>query len=141
MRKADLEIALTRQYGHRKVMQRFDQNPGPKLIKMCDEKVKQVRKRAAYQANSNNMRHRGKQVLMKGDQIASMPTKELIREIDVEEEEKEYVVNKLKEYKHLVDDKARKPQGKYHYQRQRLNTTVGAIIMEKRSNNKCKKNR
>ena len=59
MRKADLEITLIRQHGHRDVIQNVDQNPGPKLIKMCDEKAKQVRKRAVYQVTSNNMRHFG----------------------------------------------------------------------------------
>ena len=37
-----------------------------------------------------------------------MPIKELIREIDAEEEEKEYVANKFKEHNHLVDAMARK---------------------------------
>ena len=87
MRKADLEITLIRQHGHRDVIQN-DQNPGPKLIKMCDEKAKQVRKRAVHQSTSNNIRYFGEQALMKGDQLASMPTKELIRAIDAEEEEK-----------------------------------------------------
>ena len=45
---------------------------------------------------------------MKGDQLASMPIKELIREIDTEEEEKEHAASKFKELKHLVDMKARK---------------------------------
>ena len=44
---------------------------------------------------------------MKGNQLASMPIKELIRTIDTEEEENEYVACKLKELKHLVDVKAR----------------------------------
>ena len=46
MRKVDLEITLISQHRHRDVIQNFDQNPGPKSIKMCDEKAKQVRKRA-----------------------------------------------------------------------------------------------
>ena len=45
---------------------------------------------------------------MKGNQIASMPMKELIREIDAEEDEKEHAAIKFKELKHLVDMKARK---------------------------------
>ena len=57
---------------------------GPKLIQMCDKKAKQVRKRAAHQETSNNMRHYGEKMLMRGGQIASMPMKELIREIDAE---------------------------------------------------------
>ena len=107
IRKADLEISLIRQHGHRDVIQN-DQNPGPKLIKMCDEKAKQVRKRAVHQSTSNNMRYFGEKALMKGDQLASMPIKELIRAIDAEEEEKEYAASKFKELKHLVDMKARK---------------------------------
>ena len=49
------------------------------------------------------MRRYGEQVLMKGGQIASMPTKEMIREIDAEEEENECIRNKFKEQEHLVD--------------------------------------
>ena len=74
---------------------------------MCDEKVKQVRRRSSYQATSNNMRHYGDQMLMKGGQISSMTIIELIREIGVEEEEKECVANNFKEHKHLVYEMAR----------------------------------
>ena len=59
MRKADLEIFLIREQGHKEVTPNFNQNPGPKLIKMCDKKAKQVRRRAAYQVTSISMRHYG----------------------------------------------------------------------------------
>ena len=85
-----------------------EQNPGPKLIKMCDEEAKQARKRALCQSTSNNIRHFNKHALMKGNQLASMPIKELIRTIDAEEEENECVASKFKELKHLVDVKARR---------------------------------
>ena len=58
-----------------------DQNPGPKLIKTCDEKAKQARKRVVHQSTSNAMRDIGEQSLMKGNQLASMPIKELVRTI------------------------------------------------------------
>ena len=45
---------------------------------------------------------------MKGNQLASMPIKELIRDIDAEEEEEECATRKFKELKHLVNMKARK---------------------------------
>ena len=82
IRKADLDISLIREQVHKEVTQDFNQNPGPKLIKMCNKQAKQIRSCAAHQLTSNNMRYYGDQVIMKGGQIASMPTKELIREID-----------------------------------------------------------
>ena len=42
------------------------------------------------------MRYYGDQVLMKGGQIAYMPTKELIREIDAEAKENDCIANKFK---------------------------------------------
>ena len=39
MQKVDLEITLIRQCGHRDAIQNFDQKPGPRLIKTCDEKT------------------------------------------------------------------------------------------------------
>ena len=54
------------------------------------------------------MRHFGEQVLMKGGQIASMPIKELFREIDVDEEENEHIAKKFKEQEYLVDKLVRK---------------------------------
>ena len=40
MRKAHFEMSLTREQGHKEVTQEFKQNPGPKLIQVCDEKAK-----------------------------------------------------------------------------------------------------
>ena len=45
---------------------------------------------------------------MKGGQIASMPIKELFREIDVDEEENEHIAKKFKEQEYLVDKLVRK---------------------------------
>ena len=59
MKEVDLDITVTIEKGHREVRQTFQQNPGPKLIKMCDEKEKEVRKSAANKATSHNVRHYG----------------------------------------------------------------------------------
>ena len=40
---------------HREVRQTFQQNPGPKLIKICDKKVKKVRLNTTDKETSNNM--------------------------------------------------------------------------------------
>ena len=40
MKEADLDIMLKREPGHREVSQTFWKNPGPMLIKICDEEVK-----------------------------------------------------------------------------------------------------
>ena len=85
--EAYLEMMLIREQGHREVRKAFQQNPGPKLIKMCDEKAKEVIISTSNTETSNNMRHRGEQVIMKGGQISSFPVKELIREVDAKEEE------------------------------------------------------
>ena len=57
MKEVDLGIMLIREQGHRKVRQIFQQNPGPKLIKMHDRKAKEVRISADNNATRNNMRH------------------------------------------------------------------------------------
>ena len=40
MEEADLDIILMRRQGHREARKDFHQNPGPELIRMCDEKSK-----------------------------------------------------------------------------------------------------
>ena len=42
------------------------------------------------------MRHYGEKVIMKAGQIAYFPVKELMREVDTEEEESNYVKKSLK---------------------------------------------
>ena len=59
MNKADLNIMLIREQGHREVRQAFHQNPGPKLIQMCDKKAREIRLSAATKEISNNIRHYG----------------------------------------------------------------------------------
>ena len=44
---------------------------------------------------------------MKSGQIASMQINELIREVDTEKEEGNYVINKFKDRANLIDKKAR----------------------------------
>ena len=39
-KEACLDITMIREKGHREVRQNFQQNPDPKLIKMCNEKAK-----------------------------------------------------------------------------------------------------
>ena len=40
IKEVDLDITLMGEKNHREVRQAFRQNPGPKLIQMCDEKAK-----------------------------------------------------------------------------------------------------
>ena len=58
---------------------------------MCNENVKEIRINAVNKETNNNMRHHGKQVIMKGGQMSSFPVKELIREADAEEEESNHI--------------------------------------------------
>ena len=76
-------------------------------MQMCDTKAKEIRINAVNKVINNNMRHYGEQVIMKGGQIASLPVKELIREVDAEEEECNYINSKFKDRAKLVDKMAR----------------------------------
>ena len=49
------------------------------------------------------MRHYGDQVIMKGDQTSSLLVKELMRDMDLEEEESSHMMNKFKDRDKLVD--------------------------------------
>ena len=86
MKKENLDITLIREKEHRESGQTFQQNPIPTLIKMCDEKLKEVRNSAANKATSHFMRHYGEQLIMKGGHVEYFPNKESIREAHAEEE-------------------------------------------------------
>ena len=94
-KEANLDIMMIREQGHREVRQAFHQNPGSKLTQMCDTKSKEIRINAVNKVINNNMRHYGKQVIMKGGQIVSFLVKELMREEDAGEEECNYINSKL----------------------------------------------
>ena len=49
------------------------------------------------------MMHCDEQVIMKAGKIASLPVKEVMREVDTEEEESEWMTNNFKEKAKLVD--------------------------------------
>ena len=53
------------------------------------------------------MMHYREKVIMKAGQIASIPVKEFTREVDVEEEESDYVISKFKYRANLVDKMTR----------------------------------
>ena len=92
---------------HREVRQTFQQNPGPKLIKICDKKVKKVRLNTTDKETSNNMMCFGEKFVMKGGQIELFPVAELIWEVYEKEEETNYIKKPFKDRSHLVDKKAR----------------------------------
>lgn len=66
MKEVDLELTLIRDQGNRGVRHTFQQNTGPKLIKMCNEKAKEVRKSAPTKVINYNMRNYGEKVTTKG---------------------------------------------------------------------------
>ena len=69
IKEADLDMKLIREQGHREVRQTFQQNPGPKLIKIRYEKAKEIRNSAASKATTHNIRHHGNQVIIKGGKM------------------------------------------------------------------------
>ena len=73
---------------------------------MCNENAKEIRINAVNKETNNNMRHHGKQVIMKGGQMSFFPVKELIREADTEEEESNHI-KKFKDRANLVDKMVR----------------------------------
>ena len=75
MKEEDIDTILKREAGHRELRQTFQQNPGPMIIKICDEEAKKVLTKVTDEGNSNNIRHYGVQVIMKEGQIASSPFK------------------------------------------------------------------
>ena len=75
MKEVDIDITLIREQGYREERQTFQKNPVPKLIKMCNEKAKEVRNSATNKATSHKMKHYGKQVITKGVQIGSLTFK------------------------------------------------------------------
>ena len=56
-------------------------------MQMCDAKAKDIRMNAETKEMNNNMRHYGEKVIIKDGQIKFLTVKELIREVDEEEEE------------------------------------------------------
>ena len=70
---------------------------------MCDRKAKDVGINAANKEDNNTMRCYGEKVIMKAGQIASMRVKELMREVDAEEEEGDYVMGKFKDRVNVVE--------------------------------------
>ena len=66
---------MIRDQGHREVKQSFLQNLGSELIRMCDEKEKEIRIDTVNKRDNNDMRHHGDKVVMKVDQIASVSVK------------------------------------------------------------------
>ena len=85
------------------VTQTFQENTGPKVIKMCDENAKEIRNSTVNKATRNNMRHYGEKVFTKGGHIDSFPVKQLIREADAVEEERNVIKNKFKDRVELVE--------------------------------------
>ena len=57
----------------------------------------------ANKETNNNMRYYYEQMIMKGYQIASFPAKELVVEVDAEEEDNNYIKNKFKDEAKLID--------------------------------------
>ena len=57
MKEACMDIMLIKEQGYRQVRQAFRQNPGPKLMNICDEKAKEIRINAVNKVTNNNMRH------------------------------------------------------------------------------------
>ena len=107
MEEADLDVMLIREQVNREVRPIFHQNPGPELIRMCDGKAKEIRINAVNKRDNNNMRYYTDKVIMKKGKIAHIPVKELIREVDEEEEETNYVKKKFKEREKLFDEMSR----------------------------------
>ena len=70
---------------------------------MCDEKGKRSQNSAVSKVTSHKMRYHSDKVIMKGRQIASLPIKELIREVDSEEEESNCVTSEFEDEAKLVD--------------------------------------
>ena len=81
---------------------------------MYDEKAKEVRNSAANKSTIHSIRHYGEKVIIKVWHITSFPVKELIRELDTEEEESDYIMNKFKEKAKLVDKMAKVNTKKYN---------------------------
>ena len=82
-----MDITLKRESSDKEIRQTFQQNPGPHLIKICDERAKKFRMKAREKEARNNMRYYGDQVIMKEGKIMHASVKEIIRETDAEEEE------------------------------------------------------
>ena len=74
---------------------------------MCYGKSKEAIINVANKEDNNNMRHYGEKVIMKAGQIVSISVKELIRDLDAEEEESDYVISKFKDRSDLVDNMAK----------------------------------
>ena len=87
IKEKDLDVMLIRDQGHGEVRKSFHLNSGPKLTKMCDTKGKESRMNTETKVMNNNMRHYGEKVIVKDGKITSLLVKELIREVDAEEEE------------------------------------------------------
>ena len=52
---------------------------------MCDAKAKEIIMNAEKNVMNKNVRHHREKVIIKDCQLASLPVKELIREVDAEE--------------------------------------------------------
>ena len=107
MKEVDTDKTLKRELVHREVRQTLQQNPVPMLIQICDKEAKKMQMKAKNKDTSNNMRHCRDQLIMKEDQIASLPVNELIREAGAEEEEENCTKKKCNGRDELVDKKAR----------------------------------
>ena len=74
---------------------------------MCDGKAKEIRNNTVNKEDNKSMRNYGEKVTMKAGQIASVSVKALMREVNAEEEECNYVKTKFKDREDLVNKMAK----------------------------------
>ena len=98
---------------------------------MCDTKAKEIRMNAETKVMNNNVRHYGDKTIIKDVKIASILVKELIRKIDTEEEECNYMHSKFKDKDHLVEKSHESTSRKRNYRYQQRNAIMDVINMEK----------
>ena len=72
-------------------------------MQTCDAKAKAIRMNDETKVMNNNLRCYGDEVIIKEGKIVFLPVKKLIREVDVEEEEFNYVNNKFKDKAHSIE--------------------------------------
>ena len=77
------------------------------MIKIYDEEANATRMEARDKETRNNTRQCRDQVIMKEAQVAHVPFKEIMKDIDAEDEKDEHVRQKFKERAELVDKEAR----------------------------------
>ena len=102
-----INIIVNKVYPNRKSILPFVQDPGIHIVRIYDQKAREVRESIEEREGTSNIKYYGDDALLVRGDVFSKVTNKGIRILDAMSEKKRYLEEKFLEHSNLIDIKVR----------------------------------